>query len=137
MSLLGDAERYASFLHADRRVPPHLGLWLGGFMIMCQRFPFFTAPSIWTRLDGDRRPMARVYFTPWSQNRLPALRDRPGLFYFCAFERDVFVRHERLLLRMYVHPFRNSEFSGSQTRSMFEQGKEGFAWLRSQLGATY
>ena len=135
MTLRSDAEEYARFLVADRAIPMHIGIWLGAFMLMAQRYEFYTKPSIWVPKDGDANVLARVYFVPWSQNKLPALRGLHGRFYFCAIKRDVFLTDGVRTAEIFACVLQRTQFSGAQTRAAFENGKEGFLWLKDQLGA--
>lgn len=128
--------QYARFLRADKGVPEALGIWVGGFMLMSRSRPFYTATEVWAPRGTPE--MIRVYFEPWSQNRLPALRNLDGNYYFSASDRDVYVRTKGLpTLRPFNRDWDSAAFSGAQTRSSFYDAKEGMQWLKDQLAVMY
>lgn len=132
MSFAQDAEAFAAFLKIDKSVPRVFGRWMGGFMMMAHNHPFFEEPGVWAP-ESQSSMVARVYFTPWSQNKLHALKEFEGKAFFCALHRDVFLQSGRTRIPLFRRAWRTTDFSGARTRAQFEAGREGFKWLSAQL----
>jgi hypothetical protein len=132
-----DAMLYARFLQDDKGIPLHFGVWLAGFMLMAKTRKFFESPRIWVAQPDPELgiTLTRVYFRPWSQNKLPAIR-YASRFHFCPVDQEIFLDYWCSRRQLSMLRLTRLDYSGARTREAVDDAQEGVAWLRSQLDAT-
>lgn len=128
---------YAAFLEADKSLPQHLGLWVGGFMLVAPQLRSIVKPNIWIprRYDETIGPTkARVYFDVWSQNKMAAIRFMEKA-YFCSETHEAYIETfgERVPLK---NGRPRSFYSGARTEEAIWQAQDGLKWLKDLLEST-
>lgn len=109
-------------------------------MLTAGRCTFCTRAGIWHKETEDGLHIARVYFTPWSQNRRAPLRGRmvpkAAKWYFDASDAEVWIDP------IWIPRFKVSDYAsrlkcnGRATREAFDEFKEKVTWLKRALGST-